>query len=165
MKTFNYLYKDLVSLENLFYSWNKFKKGKRSKSDVALFEKDLEVNIFKLHHDLVSKSYQHESYTGFYITDPKRRHIHKASVRDRVVHHALFTILNPTFEQTFINDSFSCRVGKENHFGVKKLEQMTKQVSQNYTRNCYALKCDIKKFFDSIDHGVLKEIILMILRS
>lgn len=143
----------------MFYSWDKFKKGKRSKHDVMLFERDIEQHIFDLHHNLKNKTYKHDRYFGFYISDPKIRHIHKATVRDRIVHHALFTILNPIFEPTFIQDSFSCRIGKGNHVGVKRLEQMTRRVSKNYTNNCFALKCDIKKFFDTIDHDILRSII------
>lgn len=136
-------------------SWEKFKKGKRNKPDVAKFEFYLEQNIFQLHHGLKSKKYRHGPYFGFYIRDPKVRHIHKATVRDRVVHHAVFRVLNDLFEPTFIPTSFSCRIGKGNHKGVAVLADMTRKVSQNYTRPCFALKCDIKKFFDSVDHSVL----------
>ena len=144
------IYKDLfnkiISPENLFLSWEKFKKGKRDKKDVAKFEFDLETNIFKLHRDLKEKKFKHGSYFGFYIRDPKVRHIHKATVRDRIIHHAVFHILNPIFEPTFIPNSFSCRIGKGNHKGVYVLEDMTRKVSKNYTGTCYALKCDIKKW-------------------
>lgn len=136
-------------------SWEKFKKGKRNKRDVAKFEFDLEPNIFKLHRDLQEKKYRHGPYFGFYIRDPKVRHIHKATVRDRIVHHAVFRILNFLFEPTFIPTSFSCRIGKGNHKGVYALEDMVRKVSKNYTGPCFALKCDIKKFFDSVDHEIL----------
>ena len=124
---------------------------------MAKFEFDLERNIFKLHRDLKDHTYRHGTYFGFYIQDPKVRHIHKATVRDRIVHHAVFRILNFLFEPTFIPTSFSCRIGKGNHKGVYALENMARKVSKNYTGPCYALKCDIKKFFDSVDHGILLE--------
>jgi len=155
MIIFRDLYKLIISPENLFLSWEKFKKGKRNKLDVAKFEFDLEQNIFKLCRDLKGRKYQHGPYFGFYICDPKVRHIHKATVRDRVVHHAVFHILNPVFEPTFIPNSFSCRIGKGNHNGVYVLEDMARKVSKNYTRNCIALKCDVRKFFDSVDHEIL----------
>ncbi|OHA17078.1 MAG: hypothetical protein A3G52_01570 [Candidatus Taylorbacteria bacterium RIFCSPLOWO2_12_FULL_43_20] len=153
------LYEQIISPENLFLSWEKFKKGKRGKRDVAKFEFDLERNIFKLHRDLKEKKYRHGRYFGFYIRDPKVRHIHKATVRDRVVHHAVFRILNFLFEPTFIPTSFSCRIGKGNHKGVYALEDMGRKASKNYTRPCYALKCDIKKFFDSVDHEILLDLL------
>jgi RNA-directed DNA polymerase len=155
MIIFKDLYKLIISPENLFLSWEKFKKGKRSKTDVAKFEFNLEKEIFKLHRELIDKTYKHENYHSFYICDPKVRHIHKATVRDRVLHHAIFRILNPIFEKTFIPNSFSCRIGKGNHKGVYVLEKMIRKVSKNYTTNCFALKCDIKKFFDSVDHEIL----------
>jgi retron-type reverse transcriptase len=157
------VYKDLfnkiISPENLFLSWEKFKKGKSNKRDVAKFEFDLEPNIFNLHRDLKERKYQHGPYFGFYIRDPKVRHIHKATVRDRIVHHATFRILNFLFEPTFISTSFSCRLGKGNHRGILVVEKMLRKASQNYTKPCYVLKCDIKKFFDSVDHVTLIEII------
>jgi retron-type reverse transcriptase len=155
MKTFNNLYSLIISQENLLYSWDRFKKGKRKKKDVGLFEYHLEQNLLELYRILKDKTYRHKPYSGFYISDPKVRHIHKATVRDRVVHHALFKMLNPLLEPTFISDSFSCRLGKGNHVGMKRLETMTRKVSKNYTHPCFVLKCDIKKFFDSVDHEIL----------
>jgi len=136
-------------------AWEKFKKGKRNKLDVAKFEFNLEPNIFKLHRDLKERKYRHGPYFGFYIRDPKVRHIHKATVRDRILHHAVFRVLNFLFEPIFIPTSFSCRIGKGNHKGVYALEDMARKVSKNYTGPCYGLKCDIKKFFDSVDHKIL----------
>ena len=155
MKIFNNLYGLIISQENLLYSWDRFKKGKRKKKDVGLFEYHLEQNLLELHRELKDKTYRHKPYFGFYISDPKVRHIHKATVRDRVIHHALFKMLNPLFEPTFIHDSFSCRLGKGNHVGMRRLEIMTRKVSKNYTHPCFVLKCDIKKFFDSVDHEIL----------
>jgi len=160
MKIFNNLYGLIISQENLLYSWDRFKKGKRCKKGVALFEYYLEQNLFDLHRVLKDKSYRHKPYFGFYISDPKVRHIHKATVRDRVVHHALFKMLNPLFEPTFIHDSFSCRLGKGNYVGMKRLEVMARKVSENYTHPCFVLKCDIKKFFDSVDHEILLELLV-----
>ena len=159
MKTFSHLYEKITSLDTLFQAWDEFKKGKRKKIDVGFFERNLEDNIFQLHRELVTKTYKHASYTGFYITDPKVRHIHKAEVKDRIVHHALFKVLNPIFEPTFISDSFSCREGFGTHKGFKKLVSYARRVSKNYTRDRWVLKCDIRKFFDSVDHEVLLEII------
>jgi retron-type reverse transcriptase len=149
----------MVEPENLFLAWDEFKIGKQKKLDVQSFQKNLEQNIFKLHRELKDKTYRHGAYEGFYIHDPKRRHIHKATVRDRVLHHAVFRVLNPIFEPMFITNSFSCRIGKGTHKGVDAIEKILAKASNNYTGQCYALKCDIKKFFDSIDHKILLSIL------
>ena len=159
MKIFSHLYKEITSLDNLFQAWEEFKKDKRKKIDVGIFERHLEDNIFELHKDLASKTYRHSTYSGFYIKDPKIRHIHKAVVRDRIVHHALYKILNPIFESTFISDSYSSRLNYGIHKGFAKLVSYARKVSNNYSRDCWALKCDVRKFFDSVDHKVLLALI------
>ncbi|MEI6305056.1 MAG: reverse transcriptase/maturase family protein [Candidatus Taylorbacteria bacterium] len=123
------------------------------------FELDLERNIFDLYRELKDGRYKHGAYKGFWIHDPKLRRIHKATVRDRVLHHAMFSVLDPVFEPTFISDSYSCRIGKGTHKGMERVESMIRAVSKNHTHPCYALKCDIKKFFDSIDHITLINIL------
>ncbi len=155
MVTNNNLFNEIINPENLFQAWEEFKRGKQKKPDVLAFEKNLEQNIFQLHRDLTNRTYKHGPYRSFYIYDPKRRHIHKATVRDRVLHHAIFRVLNWVFEPTFIPRSFSCRFGKGTHKGVAVLEQMQRQISHSYTRKSFTLKCDVKKFFDTIDHSFL----------
>ena len=159
MKTYINLFERIVSPENLFSAWDAFKSDKRSKPDVQSFEWNLERNIFQLHRDLKSKTYKHGPYKGFYITDPKLRHIHKATVRDRILHHAVFSVVNPIFEPTFIPTSFSCRVGYGTHKGMEVLEEIMREVSRNNTRPCFVLKCDVRKFFDSVNHEILLSII------
>lgn len=159
MTTYKNLFDKIVEPETLFLAWKEFRTGKSSKPDVLLFESELENNIFKLSRELKSKKYRHAGYEGFYISDPKLRHIHKATVRDRVLHHAIFRVLNPIFEPMFISNSFSCRIGKGTHKGVEVLRNMLKSESRNNTKTCYILKCDVRKFFDSVDHGVLLSIL------
>lgn len=159
MKVYKNLFQQIISPENLFASWDEFRPNKRHKRDVQAFEFRLEQNIFQLHRDLATKQYRHQTYSGFYIRDPKVRHIHKASVRDRIVHHAVFRILNPIFDKTFIPTSFSCRIGKGVHKGVLTLERMIRAESRNFTRPCFVLKCDVQKFFDSVDHQILLSIL------
>src|SRR3989344_233604 len=112
MKVYKDLYKRITSTENLFEAWNIFKRDKRNRPDVEAFEKNVEYEIFKLGRELRAKQYRHGPYRMFLIHDPKLRRIHKATVRDRVLHHAISKVLNPIFEPTFIPTSFSCRVGK-----------------------------------------------------
>lgn len=159
MKIYQNIFGTIISPESLFAAWDAFRKGKSKKRDVMAFEYELERNIFALHHELRTRTYRHGGYTDFYINDPKRRHIHKAPVRDRVLHHALYAVLNPIFEPTFIYDSYSCRTGKGTHRGVDRLRTFLRRVNQNSRSPCFALKCDIKQFFQSVDHAVLLRII------
>jgi len=159
MRIYKNIFDKIISLENLFSAWDKFKSDKQKKRDVQHFEWWLEENIFQLHRDLKSRSYRHGAYTSFYIHDPKQRHIHKAIVRDRILHHAVFIVLNPIFEPTFIPNSLSCRIGKGTHKGIDILDKTLKQVSSNSFKPCFILKCDIKKFFETVDHSILLNII------
>jgi len=146
-------------LENLFLSWREFRRGKKGKLDVQKYEFALEDNLLKLHYQLKNKNYKHSSYSPFYVRDPKLRHIHKARVRDRVLHQAVYRILYPIFDKQFIFDSYSCRLGKGTHTAIKRLEIFCRKASGNNTKNIFALKCDVKKFFDSIDQNILKELL------
>ncbi|MDP3710282.1 MAG: reverse transcriptase/maturase family protein [bacterium] len=143
----------------MFLAWREFKKGKRKRLDVQEFEFNLGNNLFQLHHELRTKTYQHGFYTPFYVTDPKLRHIHRATVRDRLVHHAVFRVLYHVFDKNFIFDSYSCRIDKGTHRAVNRLETFCGKLSYNNTRNIFVLKCDIRKFFDSVDHQTLIKLI------
>lgn len=149
-------YDDIISIENLLISWQEFLLGKRKKRDVAEFSADLMDNILELRQELAERKYKHGGYEAFVINDPKTRSIHKALVRDRLLHHAIHRILYPYFDKKFIYDSYSCRVDKGTHRAIDRLRYFGKKVSKNDTRTAWVLKCDIRKFFTSIDHGVLK---------
>ncbi len=159
MRTFDHIFEKIISVENLISSWQEFRIGKKDRQDALAFERNLEDNIWDLHESLISKTYHHLPYSSFFIHDPKIRHIHKASVRDRVLHHAIVKHLNPIFEPTFIPDSYSCRINKGSHKGVLKFNQYARKVSRNFTKSCWVLKCDIKKYFASIDHSMLLAIL------
>ena len=155
MKVHQHIFPSVASPEHLFRAWEEFRKGKQARPDVQAFAWNLEENIFQLSRDLLDGSYHHGPYSAFMIQDPKQRQIHKATVRDRIVHHAVFAALNPIFEPGFIVHSFSCRRGKGTHKGVDTLERMLRSASRNHTDRCFALKCDIHRFFASVDHGIL----------
>ncbi|MFH1326038.1 MAG: reverse transcriptase/maturase family protein [Candidatus Falkowbacteria bacterium] len=156
---FNNSYQDIISVENLLEAWKEFLQGKRNRKDVQEFELHLMDNIFQLHQDLKSLAYKHGSYQAFKINDPKPRDIHKATVKDRLLHHAIYRILYPFFDKTFIYDSYSCRENKGTHRAINKFRSYFYKVSKNNTRTCWVLKCDIKKFFANIDHAVLIKIL------
>lgn len=140
-------------------AWGEFVRGKRQKADVQEFQYYLMHNILELHHDLKAHRYRHGGYHAFKISDPKPRDIHKASVRDRLLHHALYRKLYPFFDKTFIADSYSCRKGKGTHRAMNRFRDFACKVSKNHTRTCWVLKCDVRKFFASIDQAILLEIL------
>jgi len=155
MTKFIHTYKDIISEENLLSAWKEFRLGKGSRRDTQEFERDLMRNIFKLHKRLESKTYKHFKYSVFKISDTKPRIIHKAIVNDRLLHHAVHRALYPYFDKRFIFDSYSCRVGKGSHAALDRFQKFFFKESKNNTRTCWVLKCDIKKFFSSIDHRLL----------
>src|SRR3989344_2955229 len=140
-------FEDIISTENLLEAWEEFVNGKRSKKDVQEFSLHLMDNILSLHQDLANHSYRHGGYKAFNISDPKPRSIHKANVRDRLIHHAIYRVLYPFFDRTFIADSFSCRLRKGTHKSLDRFRSFAYKASKNNTRTCWILKCDIRKFF------------------
>jgi hypothetical protein len=105
--------------------------GKKSKLDVQIFARDLMDNVSKWHQDLQNNNYQHGGYKNFYITNPKLRHIHKAGVRNRLLHHAIYRQLYPFFDKTFIAYSFSCRNNKGTHTSLKRFAILANKIGQN----------------------------------
>jgi RNA-directed DNA polymerase len=126
---------------------------------VSAFELDLESNIFSLHDALVDGTWKPDPYKIVTIKDPKLRIIHIASVRDRLLYQAVHQALYQVFDSSLIHDIYSSRVDKGTHRGVQRLEEFARRASANHTRSAFVLKCDIRKFFDSIDHRILFELI------
>src|SRR3989338_8820312 len=155
MKQCEIIFEEIVSLENLCAAWQEFILGKRKKKDVQEFQLHLGDEILALHESLVRVTYQHGHYHQFAINDPKPRVIHKAMVRDRLLHHAIHRKLYPFFAKTFITDSFSCQDGKGLHLALQRFRIALQKVSKNERKTCWILKCDIRKFFASVDHDIL----------
>lgn len=145
----------MVSMENLLCAWQEFVRGKRMRADVQMFELHLMDNLLRLNERLAQMTYVHGSYEAFTVSDPKTRSIHKATVCDRVLHRAVYRMLNPFFDGTFIADSFSCRNGKGTHKALDRFRSFAFQASLNHTRTAWVLKCDVRKFFASIHHAAL----------
>ncbi len=150
---------NITTTENLLTAWRAFKRSKSKKLDVQEFERHLIENLVSLQLDLQNGSYRHGGYQAFKINDPKPRDIHKALVRDRVVHHLLYLALAPFFFQIFITDSYSCQLGKGTHKALDRFTKFSSVVSKNNTKQCFVLKCDIRKFFATIDHEILQSIL------
>jgi RNA-directed DNA polymerase len=152
------LYARVWCWDNLLLAYRKASKGKRGKAPAARFEYHLEDNLITLQTELRNKTYQPGTYHSFYIHEPKHRLISAAPFRDRVVHHALCNIIEPIFERSFIYDSYANRVGKGNHRALDR--------AQTYARRYgYVLPCDVRQFFPSIDHTILRGILARKLRD
>lgn len=156
---FHTIFNSIISLENLLISWQEFLKGKRKRKDVAEFSIHFMDNILELHNELVNKIYKHGAYHAFKINDPKPRDIHKAKVHDRIIHHAIYRSLYPYFDRKFIFDSYSCRNNKGTHKAINRFRYFARKVSCNNTKTIWVLKGDIRKFFASINHKILKDIL------
>ena len=148
-------FEKIAIAENLLEAWREFLDGKSRKRDVQEFQLRLMDNILSLRADLINGTYRHGGYEHFRISDPKPRDIHKASVCDRLVHHAIYRQLYPFFDKTFIADSFSCRDEKGTLAAINRFRLFAYRASKNNTRTCWVLKCDIRKFFANIDHATL----------
>jgi len=153
MKTYHDLYDEIISLPNLYRAYFEAKKGKKNK-DFREFDKNLTDNLAILHEDLVSLNYIPSEYNVFYVQDYKTRKILAPAFRDHIVHHAIYFYLNEIYEKHFIFDSCACRKEKGTHFGLKRLKSF---VNKHNVEDYFA-KCDISKYFYSIDHFVLKRI-------
>jgi retron-type reverse transcriptase len=150
MKRINGIWSQLVCFENLLQAFRKARLGKRGRLGVAEFELDLEKNLFALQRELEEGRYQPGAYRLFTIYERKPRVIAAAPFRDRVVHHAVLNLIEPLFDRAFISDSYACRRGKGVHLAVDRYQAW----AQTYR---YALKMDVRQYFPSIDHDLLKE--------
>lgn len=153
-------YGDVVTFPKILEAWNDFVSGKRKREDVNEFATHLMDNLLVLFDELKNNTYFHGLYEEYVICDPKKRVIHKASVKDRVVHRLLYNALYSYFDKRYIHDSYSCRVGKGAHKAQARFRHFVDRVSKNYTKQCYVLKFDIKKCFESIDTEILKSILI-----
>ncbi len=143
------MYSILTSWNNLLLAYQRAARGKRGRNSAAAFEYRLEDNLFRLQADLRAQSYRPGGYNSFFIHEPKQRKISAAPFRDRVVHHALCNVIEPLFERSFIEDSYANRVGKGAH--------RARDRCQEYARHFrYVLACDVRQFFPSLDHAVLR---------
>ena len=152
MKKLTDIYPQIVSRENLYHSAYMAGKARRYRDSTADFNFRLEEEIDRLHRELLTRSYRHGKYRLFTIYDPKERRIAAAPFRDRVVHHAVHDVIEPFIDKTFIYDSYACRIGKGTHKAVDRAQEFLRA-------NRYCFHGDVKKYFPSIDHGILKEII------
>ena len=152
MKRHANLYSQITTFDNLLMASKKSMSGKKTKNSVISFNFNLENELILLKQQLENKNYHPRPYSQFEVKEPKVRKICSSDFRDRVVHHAICNLIEPIFEKRSILDSYACRSGKGSHMAVARCQEFSRKFS-------YYLKCDIKKFFESIDHQVLKNIL------
>jgi RNA-directed DNA polymerase len=151
------LWPEVVSFQNLLGAASDAARGKRSRPDVASFLLNLEPELLRLRRELESGEYRPGAYRTFQVHEPKVRLISAAPFADRVVHHALTRVLEPIFERRFTHNSFACRKGMGTHRALTSAWQAS-------CRFAYVLKCDVQKYFASIDHAILKELLTRVVK-
>lgn len=169
MITYNNLFDKLYSLENLQLAFKKARKGKTKKWYVKEFETNLENELTKLKFELETQTYKPKPLKRFVIRDPKTRVIYASDFRDRVVHHAICNLIEPIFEKIFICDTYANRKNKGVHVALKRFDEFKRKITRNggLVENAkdnnmvtgYALKADIKHYFDTVDHEILLKIL------
>ncbi|MFK2341669.1 reverse transcriptase domain-containing protein [Bacteroides fragilis] len=155
MKRFGNLYYRICDIDNLYLAYTKARKGKGNTYGVIQFEKGLDDNINALHKKLLEGKYVTSEYQTFIIHDPKEREIYRLPFRDRVVHHAIMNILEDIWTPIFISHTYSCIKGRGIHGVMKHLKKDLKDIQNTK----YCLKMDIRKYYPSIDHLILKNIV------
>jgi hypothetical protein len=151
-KSFDNLYPAITTFDNLVAACRQAARGKRGQPPVAAFEFEREHHLLELQRQLQDRSYRPGGYYSFYIRDPKYRLVSAAPFRDRVVHHALCNVIEPLFERTFIGDSYGNRIGKGTHRALDRAQALAK-------RYRYVLQCDVRQYFPSVDHAILRSIL------
>lgn len=150
MKRYGNLWPQIISFENLWRAARQAQRGKRFRPNVLAFNHELEANLLKLQSELQNHTYQPGEYRTFEIVDPKPRLISAAPYRDRVIHHALCNAIVPPIERSFIDDSYANRVGYGTHRALRRAVQFARS-------RRYILQCDVRKYFPSLDRGILKQ--------
>ncbi len=149
MKRLGGVWAKLTGFDNLLLAYRKARRGKQHQAEVARFSQNLEYELLDLQRRLRDHTYQPGAYRLFTIYERKARLIAAAPFRDRVVHHAVMNVIEAPLDRRFIADSYACRKGKGVHVAVDRYQRW----AQRYP---YALKLDIRQYFPSIDHQILK---------
>lgn len=149
MERANYLISEIADIDNLRLAFWKASKGKRHKQKVLGYQKDIEKNLLNLQNQILTGNIEVGHYTCFDIYEPKRREICASAFSEQILHHALMNICHPFFDKVQIFDSYASRKNKGTHKAIER----AKGYSKKYP---YFLKLDVRKFFNSIEHSVLK---------
>ena len=152
-------------LLDLFRAYFDTRKNKRTTANALAFEAGYEEKLFNLYEEIINREYKIGQSICFIVDKPVKREIFAADFRDRIVHHLIFNYINPIFEKHFIKDSYSCRIGKGTSQGIKRVDHFIRSASENYQKDCWILKLDIKGYFMAIDRDILYKKIELKLRA
>ena len=156
MKRKGYLFERICSMENLLQAFHNASNGKRKRDEVKRFEADLDTNLRQLQAELTTRTYTTSAYEVFVKYEPKRREIYKLPFRDRVVQWAIMQVLEPVWTPQFTSNTHACIRGRGIH---SLLRQLRIDLRHDPDGTRYCLKIDVRKFYPSIDHGILKQVI------
>ncbi len=154
LNLFSEIDREKITLD-LFQAYFDARKNKRNTINALAFEKHLEANLFALANEIIEHKYIPKPSICFIVDNPVKREIFAADFRDRVIHHFIYNYISPIFEKSFINDSYSCRKGKGTHYGINRIDHFIRSCSQNYSKDCYILKLDIKGYFMAMNKSLL----------
>lgn len=157
-KTINNLWDDVIDFENLYFAYRAAGHGKRYRYEALRFAEELEENLIGLQNELIWGMYQPMPFRQFYVLDPKKRLISAPAFRDRVVHHAVVRVIEPVYEKRFISETFACRKGLGTHAAMNHVLWCSR-VAKRRWGSYYVLKCDVRKFFPSVNHEIMKRTI------
>jgi len=155
MKTYKNLFQEVCEFKNLHNAYLKARRGKNDAAEVLRFTYDLENELLKLQNELKTQTYKTGRYGHFIIFEPKERKISALPFRDRIVHHAICNVIEPIFDHKFIYDFYACRKRKGTHAGADRLQKCVRKAGNDF----YVLKCDVSKYFPSVSHTILKQVI------
>lgn len=156
MKRYNNLYEQIYSMDNLTLADAIARKGKKDQYGIKVFDRNADANLQALQDMLVNKTYRTSPYTTFNVYEPKERVVYRLPYfPDRITHHAVMNVLEPLFVSVFTADTYSCIKGRGIHRAAGNLKKALRDVSG--TRYC--LKMDVRKFYPSVDHDILKALL------
>jgi retron-type reverse transcriptase len=155
MKRIGNLYDTICSTENLYAAYLKAKQGKAKSYGVVLFDKNFESNMEAIQAELISGCYRTSEYSVFKIYDPKERDVYRLPFRDRVAHHSIMNVVGKIWVSTFISHTYACIKGR----GINGVLVHLKRDLKDVENTRYCLKMDVKKFYPSVDHEILKAIV------
>lgn len=145
----------MISLEDIFVAYYDCRRNKRNTASAIEFEINYEDNLIRLCDEINKRTYKPSPGIAFIVTKPKPREIFAANFRDRIIHHLLDLKLRPLIENVLVDTTCNNRIGKGTEGCIKYVELYIKECSENYTKDCYICKMDMKGFFMSISKSIL----------
>ena len=142
-------------LLDIYTAYLEARRHKRHTRNQLRFEVNVEEEVMKLHSAITARTYAPRRSVAFMVYKPVQREVFCADFADRVVHHLIFSYINPIFEQVFLPTSFSCRKGRGTLFGIRTMQRQLALCTENHTREAHILKLDVRGYFMSINRSLL----------